>query len=566
MLKQFILILLQISSVSFADLNDEWSRLLQYDESFNANESYYLSKNKNPSQELYEYKDQLENRSNGFEYACKYPARYVVLKKYLQVPDYDLTKCYELNKYMRSIHCKYLDIVLTSEYFDSPASIFGHVMLLFHNEEVPEVDSTAFHFAAVTNSNDGFIKYIYNGIIGNYTGSYFREPFFKKVYEYSRVEQRKMHHYRLDVTNEQINFLLYQLYEIKELKYSYYFFKKNCAYYIARLLSTVLKNKISPIIYTMPIDIVTLFDKEIINERILIPDILKLKNIYNDLKSQEKETINSIIDSNYVDFDETKLSDKMKEWLVINYRYNFRKKHNTLNNYNYVSRLTYSSANEQRDYAKNNSKINNRKYPRKAGAHYRISSSSMDLSLTFRPAYLDLKDFQKDDMNESTLSLLEAKVRYKNKTSFLDELRVIDMLLLSDSTLYNKALSWSFYSGLNRKNLEYDLKYQNEISLGKTIEIMTAQHLSGLIGLGLNNTLYSIEPYIDPTVYFYGYISDVIKYGIKTSYKIGTKTKQMMSSTFINYYLGSRVALNLEYLMIKNISYAEVHGGVGYYF
>ena len=48
MLKQFILILLQISSVSFADLNDEWSRLLQYDESFNANESYYLSKNKNP--------------------------------------------------------------------------------------------------------------------------------------------------------------------------------------------------------------------------------------------------------------------------------------------------------------------------------------------------------------------------------------------------------------------------------------------------------------------------------------------------------------------------------------
>ena len=40
---------------------------------------------------------------NGKEIACNFPARYLWIKKHIEIPNYDLKSCEELNQFMDNI-------------------------------------------------------------------------------------------------------------------------------------------------------------------------------------------------------------------------------------------------------------------------------------------------------------------------------------------------------------------------------------------------------------------------------------------------------------------------------
>ena len=188
-----------------------WQKLIhnQNNENQIVSKEFYLSSNKNATQkEEFEATKKLFKSSNGLEAACAFPARYEFIKSnFSDIPIYNLQSCKELNRYLDSFPKDKLSIVFTSEYTNNPSSAFGHIMLLFSKDNTPLEVGDVVHFAAKTSTNDGFLKYSYKGMTGQYNGYFIREPFFKKIYEYNTLEQRYMYIYTLDLTKDEIKML-----------------------------------------------------------------------------------------------------------------------------------------------------------------------------------------------------------------------------------------------------------------------------------------------------------------------------------------------------------------------
>ena len=172
-------------------------------------------------------------------FLCRYPARIHWLKT--QLPDFfgDLpdTTCHELEQRLAKKHIRAVTLVFPTTYINSPASMFGHTFLRLDSDARTPMLGEAVNYAARTDEQNG-LRYLYNGLLGGYRGYYSVLPYYQKIKEYSAMEQRDMWEYRLDLSQEEIDRMLYHLYELKGIYGDYYFFTKNCSYNLLWLLQS----------------------------------------------------------------------------------------------------------------------------------------------------------------------------------------------------------------------------------------------------------------------------------------------------------------------------------------
>ena len=192
---------------------EEWENLLHFsdDESRITSDSFFLHENgaEDPASELYATVDLL-NSKDGETIAANYPARYLWLQEQgYSVPTFDLERFAELNDYVEAFHKDSLYLVFASEQIDTPASSFGHMLLVFSGDDTPMLAADTIHFAAETEiAGDNFFKYSFNGLAGNYDSYFFRTPFFIIKNTYNLEGQRDLHFYKLDLDSERITFLI----------------------------------------------------------------------------------------------------------------------------------------------------------------------------------------------------------------------------------------------------------------------------------------------------------------------------------------------------------------------
>ena len=79
-------------------------------------------------------------------------------------------------------------------------------------------------------------------MFGGYQGHYSIEPYYKKLKEYSDLEQRDIWEYTLNLTQEEIDRLVLHIFEIRYFYADYFFLSENCSYNILWLIDIAKKD------------------------------------------------------------------------------------------------------------------------------------------------------------------------------------------------------------------------------------------------------------------------------------------------------------------------------------
>jgi len=307
------LLLFQTSLVGIKEFNsitvdrlsntEQWKRLLHFKngQSEIDDTRFFFSKNgkNNPKAELQASIQQLISDKSDDENAtlCHYPSRSAWILE--QLPDLKSTiftpQCKSLKKELKELGAKQVTFILASAHINSPASAFGHTFLRIDNNPNTPLLSYAINYSAQTTQDNAFI-YAYKGLFGGYKGRYSIDPYYKKLNEYSDLEQRDIWEYTLDLTQEEINRMVKHIFEIRHFYADYFFLAENCSYNLLWLIEIAkqksnLVNKFNH--KAIPIDTL----------RAVVSENLVKKSIYRPSKRKEILAISEPIQHNAIALD-----------------------------------------------------------------------------------------------------------------------------------------------------------------------------------------------------------------------------------------------------------------------
>jgi Domain of unknown function (DUF4105) len=172
---------------------------------------------------------------------CRFPARFHWLKKNLRLPEREFPHivCIKYRQWLKEIDAHSVSLIFASAYLNSPSSMFGHTLLrLDRKENTAKSDwlSYALNFGAVIQEQDNSLLYAFKGLAGGYSGLFQLMPFFKKIQEYSFMENRDLWEYKLSLTSEETERLLRHLWELQDINFDYYYIGENCSFRLLELL------------------------------------------------------------------------------------------------------------------------------------------------------------------------------------------------------------------------------------------------------------------------------------------------------------------------------------------
>jgi hypothetical protein len=169
---------------------------------------------------------------------CRFPARvmYLIKNKYVQSEQVAKPSCPLLDIYKKTTRAKKVSYVFSSYFLGSPGSAFGHTFFRIHKEDhslgnTSELLDRGIGYAATVGNVNGF-TYVIKGIFGGFKGEFTNLPYYYKVREYNDFEARDIWDYELNLSDEEIEFLILHLWELGNTYFRYYFFTQNCAYHL----------------------------------------------------------------------------------------------------------------------------------------------------------------------------------------------------------------------------------------------------------------------------------------------------------------------------------------------
>ncbi len=276
-----------------------WLKLLHFNDgkSLITNKEFFLAPdgNTNAKSELRETITQILQNPQT---ACQYPARYKWLHSKIHLSQADQI-CPKVDAFIKEEFTS-IDIIFTSERYDSPASVFGHTFLKLNSSSVPY----AINYAAKVPDETNSLGYIYKGLSGAFLARYSLIPYALKDYEYRSGEFRDLIKFKLNLQKDEINNILLHLYEIKDATENYYFLSHNCSSELIRLIDIArygshLTQKLDNVV--IPIDTVYILQENNFISNISIQKS-KLKVFYQliiKLNQEEKDMLFKIISHDY---------------------------------------------------------------------------------------------------------------------------------------------------------------------------------------------------------------------------------------------------------------------------
>lgn len=196
------------------------------------------------------------------ETICLFPARMILFKQHDRLPlEWRDPSCPDFEEQIRPGSIESVSLVFASGYFDSPSSYYGHVLLKFNYEgspDTPRALDSSLNYGADITDNPASLFYIANGLFGGYKASYTRNDHFLHTYLYTNVQLRDTWEYELNLTDEQVQFLVAYSWEILSAQFRYYFFNDNCAHRIADLIEVTTGRDLSDThgFWLLPIQVV----------------------------------------------------------------------------------------------------------------------------------------------------------------------------------------------------------------------------------------------------------------------------------------------------------------------
>lgn len=201
---------------------------------------------------------------------CRFPARTAWLIKELGIRTDELASvnCAKFNDWYTKINPHSMTLIFASDYMGSPGSMFGHTLLRIDpiKQAGKNMDLVAYalNYAAITPTHENGMVYAYKGLTGKYGGEYSLMRYFHKTKEYGDLESRDMWEHELNLTPDEVAFLVKHIWEMQHVRFPYYFMDENCSYALMGLIDLVrpqldLQEKFSWTV--VPIETVKAMDK-----------------------------------------------------------------------------------------------------------------------------------------------------------------------------------------------------------------------------------------------------------------------------------------------------------------
>ena len=171
---------------------------------------------------------------------CVYPARTRWLKDQLNLTGLPKAECAEFSQWFKDVAPHSTVMIFPAAYLNSPSSMFGHTLLRIDQADVQSnktsLLSYAINFGAYIEGSDNSILYAWKGLAGGYPGLFALVPYQEKLSEYRSLENRDLWEYRLNLTPEETRRMVEHVWELKQIKFDYFFFDENCSYRLLELL------------------------------------------------------------------------------------------------------------------------------------------------------------------------------------------------------------------------------------------------------------------------------------------------------------------------------------------
>lgn len=468
-MKSIVLLFLVLSHL-FAEVSlyekSQWKKLLHYQDGEYKiiSKEFFLSSTNTPSlsEELNATIFGL-NSSDGQKIACRFPARYTWLKSKTNLPKYDLNECVQLKHFVGFFPLDEIDLLYKVGTFSSTQSAFGHNYLLFKSKDTSYDSALAVDVTAKIKKQPIF-DHFYDGFSGNYKARYHNKYFYKELNK-EIAANHSFILYKLNLTSEESRFLVFHLYELTHTDLRYYYLNGNCTSYLGDLLSLIHEGAND---YSNFIDPPS-----------------ELSNIYSHKITQMGSITLDDYHYKYNDNNLTKIE-----------KLHYLKKQDSKVNYNTVQTIDWTDFHKPSDSIINDpSTISVNFYSRKDSNGILINYSYYDKSIQTRYKMIEQR---------AELSLLTIGLDIENDHTSLNRFNLINFNKYS----FDEKSSLHFYSGLNRENKDYRLRYENEFGKGlpiRTGNVVTYMTLNG----GFDNTDF----YLKPSIHTYYEFNDNTRVG-----------------------------------------------------
>jgi hypothetical protein len=146
-------------------------------------------------------------------------------------------ECTKYEAWRVQVNASQAVLVLASSYLNSPSSMYGHTFLRFDPAGAETtLLSYVLNFGANFDEDDNGFMYAWRGIAGGYPGVFAANRYLDKIKEYSRLENRDLWEYRLNLSPPEVDRMLAHIWELDQINFDYYFFDENCSYRLLELI------------------------------------------------------------------------------------------------------------------------------------------------------------------------------------------------------------------------------------------------------------------------------------------------------------------------------------------
>lgn len=456
----------------------EWKSLLHFNNKLNIIDEKFIT-----SSIDFSLKNELESTINGFfkekteyenlneHFQCKFPARFLFIKKELELNDdlFPKIDCQEFRIYTNKAPADKISVVFASENVKNPSSMMGHTFFKFEGvNDKKEIKKHSLSFYTTIETFNIFTL-LYENLVSGMKGIFVLRPYIETKNTYIEEEKRNIWEYELNLNEYQKKLISYHLWELKDIDIKYYFTKYNCSTIVFFALSTVNNN-----IYE--------------DEKIWITPLDSVKYLYK---------YNLIKDTNLV---------ASESWMNRMIKENFDKQNIDLQNVNFdIS--NYKSPNKIPD-------------ERQISLAYKNVNNNNFSKISFLPASHLLNGDNREYFGESELKIAYLSLLANNKSLKLDEFTLYGMKSYLPYQDNAKDLSSELSIGLKRDyNSKMSLTINSKISygLGYDFNIFNDINLYFLINAGINynkedDLKLLISPKIGFTVYEIFDMKSVVDY------------------------------------------------------
>jgi hypothetical protein len=438
---------------------------------------------------------------------CKYPARFMWIKKQLDLTDIDFPKvnCKSFNQYLNKTGAKNLKLVFVSENTSSPSSMMGHVFFKLSGKDAHNIkrEHAVSFFTVVDTVNIPAL--LVKSTITGMKGFFLLRPYKEQIDRYLKKENRNIWEYSLNLSEEKQQLIYYHFWELKDVKIKYLFTGFNCATVVHDMLSmTSIKFDKDKHLWVTPKDVIKDAEKNKIIKNVKLQSSHKwhIKMLLDKLDESKKSKI--VINPKYKDLDtvnsidfssDQKIMFLEKELLLSYVKYQY-------NNYE----INQSSVHKIEGIIKNKTEklyneytldLSSYKDPlntfndTQASLSYVSQNKENYLMFSFLPASNTLYDDNREYFGESDLRILELNLLVNKKKIKIDSFNLFSMKSLVPWDNFTGGISSSF-------KLNYESHYDEKIGMFK------AYNISG--GLGYTKQYFN-------DIFLYSLLNIGVAYG-----------------------------------------------------